>query len=136
MPVMDGYTAALHLRQAGYQRPIVALTAHAMQGDEEKCRAAGCSGFLTKPISIDRLLATLADLIGVADEPVAASNLSGSRRIDPPNADKPFHKERPLRSTLPTEDADFRDIVERFCLRLEEKLAEMRQACTAASTIN
>jgi signal transduction histidine kinase/CheY-like chemotaxis protein/HPt (histidine-containing phosphotransfer) domain-containing protein len=141
MPVMDGYTAALRLRQAGYQRPIVALTAHAMQGDEEKCRAAGCSEFLTKPINIDRLLARLADLVGVEPEAGWAERSEShhdapsgdieSRRLDPPCPQPQHHPAHPLHSTLPTEDADFRDIVEQFCRRLEEKLAGMREAHAA-----
>ena len=68
MPVMDGYTATEQLRQLGHSMPIVALTANAMQGDEDRCRAAGCSHFLTKPINIDRLLELLAETLGVADE--------------------------------------------------------------------
>ena len=73
MPVMDGYQATTRLREAGYKGAIVALTAHAMSHDRQKCLDAGCDGYLSKPVDKDTLLAKLAEYAGrCAKLPAAA----------------------------------------------------------------
>jgi CheY-like chemotaxis protein len=79
MPDMDGFeaTAAIRaLQKQGCSRtPIIALTAHAMKGDQERCLAAGMDAYLSKPISFSQLRLVL--------ENYQTSSLRSERRAEP-----------------------------------------------------
>ena len=64
MPVLDGYQATRLIREQGYEGPVIALTAHANPGEEERCRSAGCSQFYLKPIDRMGLLSAVSDAVG------------------------------------------------------------------------
>jgi signal transduction histidine kinase len=61
MPVMDGYTATLELRDKGFITPIIALTANAMKEDLERCLHSGCDDYLCKPFRRGDLLTMIAN---------------------------------------------------------------------------
>ena len=66
LPQMDGWELAARIRQTEAIRdvPIIAVTAHAMAGDEERALKAGCNGYLSKPIDEEELLKKVRGLIG------------------------------------------------------------------------
>jgi signal transduction histidine kinase/CheY-like chemotaxis protein len=64
MPVMDGLTATRTLRAQGCKLPIIALTANALKEDAQRCLEAGCTAYLSKPVTRGRLVATLREHLG------------------------------------------------------------------------
>jgi len=65
LPVMDGLTAAKIIKADDLTKeiPVIAVTAHAMEGDEDKAMAAGCDGYLTKPINTETFSRTVGGFI-------------------------------------------------------------------------
>ena len=125
MPVMDGFTATRKLRQQGIETPIIALTANAMAGYEQECLDVGYSGYLSKPVDLDRFMALMAELLGgrqvssktAADAVPAAASAPDSRVNRSPSADS-----APIHSTLPEGNEKFRKLIAQFALRLDERL--------------
>jgi two-component system cell cycle response regulator DivK len=66
LPVLDGWEATRQIKAAQRTLPIIALTAHAMQGDEQKAREAGCDDYDTKPVELPRLLEKIEKLLKAA----------------------------------------------------------------------
>jgi PAS domain S-box-containing protein len=93
MPVMDGVTATRRLRDQGVQIPVLALTANAMKGFETILDEAGFTGFHTKPLNIDTLLADLGQRLGgiqealPAEAPAPAEIASNTLKTSAPTAD-------------------------------------------------
>jgi two-component system sensor histidine kinase/response regulator len=88
MPDMNGLEATAAIRQheaaSGGHVPIVALTAHAMRGDRERCLAAGMDGYLSKPIDVDELVATverMAERVSPAPASSEAAQATGERHV-------------------------------------------------------
>ncbi len=126
MPIMDGFSATRELRKLGCTTEIVALTADVMKDDERKCRQAGCTGFLTKPISMDRLLQTITQIVGgpITEDVDLAEIREQVRELG-----------AEVRSvagavvpSVPMDDPDYRQIVGTFVSRLQEKLVLMKEA--------
>jgi two-component system cell cycle response regulator DivK len=69
LPLMDGYAVARALRQSEALRatPIVAVTSYAMPGDREKALAAGCTGYIEKPINPETFIAEMELALSPAD---------------------------------------------------------------------
>ena len=120
MPEMDGFEATAAIR-AGEQRtpvhqPIIAMTAHAMKGDRERCLEAGMDGYVSKPLQISELLAVLDNLAA----PGAPSDL-------PAESDAVFDPE----AALELVDGDRELLVDIIDLLLEQapqSLSEIREA--------
>lgn len=70
LPVLDGWEASKRLKSDVRTKdiPIIALTAHAMAGDEIRARAVGCDDFETKPVDFPRLLAKIESLLSLPND--------------------------------------------------------------------
>ncbi|MCP4446067.1 MAG: response regulator [Myxococcales bacterium] len=105
MPELDGYGATAMLREHGYRGPVIALTAHAMTGEKERCLAAGCDDYLSKPFDRRELV-----------------RMVGS------HLDTPHARRTGLVSTF-ADDPDMFELVNEFVASLPERIERMYAAC-------
>ncbi len=123
MPVMDGYTATERIRQWEVEQgrsptPIIAMTAQAFKDDKERCLAAGCTLYLTKPVRKEELLSAMASL----SLPLVGES--------PPDGDSEADSDTDSAggAVVVRVDPDYREIVPRYLEMVNKNLALMREA--------
>ena len=107
MPVMDGLTAMQQLKQLNYTKPVIAITANAMQEDRKLCKQAGFSDFISKPINRNNLYSTLAKYLKVKKETTTMEPI--------------------VTSELLKDDPDLIDLIDKFISRLPQMRDEILQ---------
>jgi CheY-like chemotaxis protein/HPt (histidine-containing phosphotransfer) domain-containing protein len=128
MPVMDGFTATRLLRERGLQVPIFALTANAMKGFEKEVLDAGCTGYLTKPVDIDALLQTLAELLG--GKRIARRSLKKEHPQPISDQRETGAMSGPVVSRL-ADHPRLRPVVRKFAQQMPERMDAIEQAFAA-----
>jgi PAS domain S-box-containing protein len=136
MPEMDGYeaTAEIRRREAGGPRmPIIAMTAHAMQGDRDRCLAVGMDGYITKPVTLDALDAALAEFLRASQREPSAPAVRPETRVPDPldTSDGPRWSMDMLRLIFETDPGLFDDIVATYLTQTETCLADLAVAMAA-----
>ena len=135
MPVMDGYTAAAEIRKReGTTRhtPIVAMTAHAMNGDSEKCLAAGMDAYLAKPVkgkALEKILNLMLGQTNFSDAGSVSMMLPAT-----PVADESSPVDLEILTSIASTPARLRKIIEMYLQHTDGRLEALKAAVTQGSS--
>ncbi len=130
MPEMDGLTATREIREnerrTGVHIPIVAMTAHAMKGDEERCLEAGMDGYLTKPLSSLGIEKMIAKMFGTERNVQQLTAMP-----DSPRPSSPWDSARALES-VDGDESLLRELVQIFLEEIPHQLANLQKGIEAS----
>ena len=127
MPVMDGYTAVGLMRERQKDVPVIAMTADAMMGAQQKCLDAGYTEYMTKPVDIDLLIDKLAERLGglQVDESELTQSAQPGEQQDEVSNQVDTAK---IYSSLSMTNPKFRAIVDKFISKLGEQIEAINVA--------
>ena len=131
MPGMNGLeaTAAIRRREGGGSRaPIIAMTAHAMKGDRDRCRAAGMDGYLSKPVNAQEMIGLVESLArGLAPVADVSATITSPARTSSQATAVVFNPEEALSRCFNSPDM-VREMVQCFLDEVDNLFAQMRAA--------
>jgi CheY-like chemotaxis protein len=131
MPEMDGFeaTAAIRAQERVHRGhiPIIAMTAHAMRGDQERCLAVGMDGYVTKPIQMQELLDAIETVLTPAAEAIVQQ--PGTSQADVP------YDRAALLATVEGDVELLEELVRLFLMDYPQRMAELQEALDAKDTI-